>query len=450
MRWTVGRVLGFVVALGALSPPAQALEPATEFELDYIVRPWDRWSLLDHRPANRYLWRQHDASRVFDPTAKLAFLSDVLIGTQMPRPASHLGAWHGHAIADSYFGVRAHENLDVNLNLIAFHMSASLGYRATATMVPGVAAHLHGTAGDLRADLVSLDLGQVTLGQGLMFEQLPLEGAMGRLWWDDWWFRLLIGGQLHTQADDLFAVTAAWRDFQLTWHGWSHEGLTRLPQWISFSGEVPGMLDDLRVAFEGQTRIDNDALGRTAAMARIDWIPQINGPTALHLGYQYRWYAHGWGPYGKELNRVRHRPGFIWREDTYVTNGYEALWPGGVFEQQWHTLMLEADIPLGLPWIVGRIEGELWARLFNDPEGPADVLPTQGVDGQVHWWPDPDVRFYHRIGVELRPFRERRDRLRLWLNNKVAASKYTEPLLPTRTRFVGRRPLITFELEIFL
>ncbi|MGK0361534.1 MAG: hypothetical protein ACI9U2_003852, partial [Bradymonadia bacterium] len=311
-------LLGLLIALGLSLPTAQALEPATEFELDYIVRPWDRWSLLDHRPANRSLWRQHDAARVFEPTARLAVLSDVLIGTQIPRPAAPLGAWHGHAIADSYFGVRAHENLDVNLNLIAFHMSASLGYRSTATIVPGVAVHLHGTAGDLRADLVTLDLGQVTLGQGLMFEQLPLEGAMGRLRWNAWWFRLLIGGQLHAGGDDLFALTAGWRDFQLTWHGWSQEGLERLPQWLVASGEVPGMPEEFRIGFEGVTRIDSEGLGRTAAMARADWMPQIAGAMAIDAQAASAGRAcpaGGWGP-----SRPQHG-----RHAAHLADGYRRL-----------------------------------------------------------------------------------------------------------------------------
>ena len=450
MRCILGGIFGAILGLGCAIPSAQALEPATQFELDYIVRPWDRWSLLDHRPANRYLWRQHDASRVFEPTARLAFLSDVLVGTQMPRPGTTLGAWHGHAIADTYFGVRAHDNLDVNLNLVAFNMSASQGYRANTAVSPGIAAHLHGAVGDLRGDLVTLDLGQVTLGQGLMFEQLPLEGAMGRLRWNEWWVRLLIGGQLHQYADDLFAVTAGWRDLQVSWYGWSHDSFDRVPQWVTVSGEIPGLPEGLRVGVEGLSRVDGNALGRTAAMARVDWMPALSGPTMLHLGYQYRWYAHGYGPHGKGLQRMFTRPAFIWREDTYVTNGYEAYWPSGLFDQHWHTLMAEAEIPLGSPWIVGRVEGELWGRLFRDSDGPQDTLVTLDTDGErPHWWPDPDLRFYHRIGIELRPLPGRPDRLRVWVINKVAAASRS-PTEPTRTRFSGRRPLLAFELEIFL
>jgi hypothetical protein len=444
-RWLI------LLCIGWSGQIAWAVEPATQFELDYLVRPWDRWSLLDHRPANRQLWRQQQPFRVFQADERLAFMSDVLVGTQMPRPGSNLGTWHGHAIADTYFGVRVHENLDVNANLIGLHMSASYGYRSTARILPGFAVHLHGTAGDLQADLLALDLSTVTLGQGLLFEQLPLEGAMGRLRWDDWWFRLLIGGQLHSADDDLFALTSAWKDLQLTWYGWSQEGFGRMPQWLGLSGEVPGLPDSLRLAAEGLARIDGEGRGRTAALARIDWMPQLSRG-ALHLGYQYRWYAHGYGHLNTDQSgRTFHRPALIWREDAYATNGYEALWPSTTFDQQWHTVMLEAEIPLGRPWIVARIEGELWARLFNDPEGPEDTLVVLNHNGSGgHWWPDPDVRFLHRIGLEVRPFGQRPDRLRLWVINKVAEAIYDNPAASTRNRLVPRRPLIAFELEVFL
>lgn len=428
---------------------ALALEPATQDESAFIVRPWDTWSLLDRRPANRMLWRQHTGIRVFEPTSRAVVLSDVLTGTQLPRAGAALGTWHGHAIADSYLGVRATENLDINFNLIAFNMSASLGYRSTTAVVPGIAAHLHGKVDGMEADLIALDLSTVTLGQGLLFEQLPLEGGMGRLKWGDWWVRLLIGGQLHEENDDLFSLTAGWGDWQLNWYAWANTGLSRWPQWLGLTGEVPGLPDTMRIGVEGLVRLGGVATGRTAALARIDWMPALRRG-ALHLGYQYRWYDHGYGPYGTGLTRTRHRPAFIWREDTYVTNAYEAYWPSGLFEQQWHTVMLEADIPLGRPWIVGRIEGELWARLFNDASGPEDHLAVLNTDGSAaHWWPDPDVRFYHRIGVEIRPFEGRRDRLRLWVVNKVAAARL-EPMEPTRNRFVSRRPLVALELEVFL
>lgn len=429
---------------------AHAVEPATQLELDYLVRPWDHWSLLDHRPANRQLWRQQQPFRVFPADNRLAFLSDVLVGTQMPRPGSNLGTWHGHAIADAYFGVRVNENLDVNANLIGLHMSASYGYRSTARILPGFAAHLHGTAGDLRADLLALDLSTVTLGQGLLFEQLPLEGAMGRLRWNDWWFRLLIGGQLHSGSDDLFALTAGWHDLQLTWYGWSQEAFAHLPQWVGLSGEVPGLPEGLRVAADGVVRVDSTGRGHTAAMGRIDWMPALSNG-ALHLGYQYRWYQRGYSHLNTALDgRTFHRPALIWREDTYVTNGYEAMWASTRFDQQWHTLMVEAEIPMGRPWIVGRIEGEIWARLFDDPGAPDPVAVLNDTGTGLHWWPDPDVRFFHRIGVELRPFANRPDRLRLWVINKVAEAIYDEPAAATRKRFVPKRPLIAFELEVFL
>lgn len=428
---------------------AHAVEPATQLELDYLVRPWDHWSLLDHRPANRQLWRQQQPFRVFPADNRLAFLSDVLVGTQMPRPGSNLGTWHGHAIADAYFGVRVNENLDVNLNAIAFHMSASYGYRSTATVAPGLAVHLHGTAGDLRADLIAIDLSTVTLGQGLLFEQLPLEGAMGRLRWNDWWFRLLIGGQLHSSGDDLFALTAGWHDLQMSWYGWSQRGFDALPQWLDLTAEVPGLPDSMRVGVEGLVRIEGEGLGRTAAMARVDWMPALSNG-ALHVGYQYRWYAHGYGPNGKRLETTFIRPAFIWREDTYLTNGYEAFWPSGLFDQHWHTVMVESDIPMGRPWIVGRVEAELWGRWMNNRDNPERTLPTLNANGTaVHYLPAPDLRFYHRIGVELRPFRDRPDRLRLWVINKVAAAS-TDPTANTQTRMVPGRPLIAFELEVFL
>lgn len=429
---------------------AHAAEPATEHETDFIVRAWDPWSLLDHRPANRRLWSQHAAHRNVPPTARSVMLADALTGTQVPRKGAYLGAWHGHAIIDGYAAARIGDNIDLNLNLIAYNMSASYGYRNITGVLPGVATHLHGTIDGMQADLLAIDLSTVTLGQGLMFEQLPLEGGMGRLKWDDTWVRLVVGGQLHYQSDDLFMLTVGWRDWQLSYLTWPRMFFDHWPQWLNASGEVPGLPDSMRLGLEGIVRVDGDGRGRTAAMARVDWMPRLPGG-ALHLGYQYRWYQRGVGPLGTELAEGFTAPAYIWREDTYATNAYEAYWPSGLFDQQWHTLMAEADVPLGQPWVVGRIETEVWLRLFDDPSGPEDSLPVVSPDGTaLRWWPQPDLRVYYRAGLEFRVLRGRPDRLRIWVINKVADTEGGRPTRATRGRLVEGRPLIALELEVFL
>jgi hypothetical protein len=55
----------------------------------------------------------------------------------------------------------------------------------------------------VRADVLGTDLGWVTLGNGLLFEQLPLEGVLGVLSWRSLQLSYTYGGRALWDDDDL-------------------------------------------------------------------------------------------------------------------------------------------------------------------------------------------------------------------------------------------------------
>src|SRR5690606_4614047 len=61
---------------------------------------------------------------------------------------------------------------------------------------------------DVRFDLLGTDLGTMTLGNGLLLEQWPLEGAMGNLAIDDFYLRHVFGGRVFWPDDDVFTLQA--------------------------------------------------------------------------------------------------------------------------------------------------------------------------------------------------------------------------------------------------
>ncbi len=438
---------GILLTLAFLNTPP--------LEDDLVFVPWDQWSMLDHRLANRRLPEQlgEQPHRVYAGSAPLTLAIDGQTGTQMPRHGTRVARWHGHFLADAFLAGRLTPNIDLNLNLSLYTLSASNGYRSVAGVLPGFAAHLHGPLGGsgIEGDLVALDLGAFTLGHGLLLENVYLEGAMARLRAGEVSWLVLIGGQIHGPRDDGFITALSWRGARLSWFGWPQFGFETFPQYLSLALEAPGLGESLRLALEGAARLPNaDGGWAGAALARTDWMAELPFGGELHLGYQFRYYTQGIAPSGDALFAGSDAPAFLWREDTYFTNAYEAWWPSAYYDQWWHTGMLETLVPIA-SWIGLRTEVEAVFQFYDDPESPVRSLPVAHPDFESGEGvlPDPQLRVLYRAGVEAWPAPGLPHRIRVWVVNKAADSSFT-PRAPTPVRFAERGWLIAFELELFL
>ena len=443
---------GFALLITVLSVVAQAAPPVDPSILEerLILIPWDAWSLQDHRLANRFLFEQLEAPeqqhRLFANGETLIAAADAQTGTSLgwrdpPNP------WHGYVVADLFAAARLWTGIDLNVNLLGFNVTSSAGVRQAVRILPGVAAHLYGESGGVQLDFIATDLGAVTLGRGLMVEQIELEGALLKAEHKGLWLRGLIGGQLHVAQDDLFVISAGAGGLSFDWMAWNQQ--TGMPHYLSLSGDLPGLGPHLRLAAQGAVRLP--LLGqsaRGAAMLRADWMPPVLGDWTLHLGYQARVYQQGVGPGGETVTPVSTGPALIAREDTWLTNAFDAWWPSVYYNQWWQTVMFEAHWQALDGWALrGEVEGAL--KMYDDPQTPARRLPRVGSDlsGPLH--PDPDLRVLYRAGIEATPF-DGPHRLRLWMMNKATPVFNRAVSFPTQTRFVRRGPTIAFEIEIFL
>lgn len=431
------------VSAACAAPP---ISPAV-LEERLILIPWDPWSLQDHRLANRFLFEQLAAPeqrhRIFAGGRQLIAAADVQTGTQLP-----VNPWHGYVLADVFAAARLWEGVDFNLNLTGFNVTSSAGVRRAVDILPGVAAHLYGEAGEVALDFIATDLGAVTLGRGLMFEQIDMEGAIVKAQWRDVWLRGLIGGQVHAVADDLFVISLGTTGLSLDWMAWNLPGAR--PHYLSLAGDLPGLGSHLRLALQGAVRLPHQGqTARGAAMARADWMPPTWRGWTLHLGYQARVYQQGMGPGGDRLLATSTGPALIFREDTWLTNAFDAWWPAPFYHQTWQTVMLEAHGQVFADWALrAEVEGVL--RVYDDPQDPARRLPRRGTDAAGPVYPDPDLRVLYRVGIEATPL-DGPHRLRLWVLNKATPIFSSRPSVPTATRFMRLdRPAVAFEVEIFL
>lgn len=438
-----------IVMSSLIAQAAPPVDPAV-LEERLILVPWDPWSLQDHRLANRFLFDQLAAPeqqhRLFANSETLIAAADAQTGTSLgwrdpPNP------WHGYVVGDLFAAARLWEGIDLNVNLLAFNVTSSAGVRQAVRILPGVAAHLYGETRGVELDFIATDLGAVTLGRGLMFEQIDMEGALLQADWGAFWLRGMIGGQVHVAMDDLFVISAGAFGLTLDWMAWNQP--TGMPHYLSVSGDLPGTGPHVRLAAQGAVRLPfQGQSARGAAMVRADWMPPTLGDWTLHLGYQARVYQQGVGPGGERITPVSTGPAYLAREDTWLTNAFDAWWPSVYYNQWWQTAMFEAHWQVFEGWAL-RSEVEAAFKVFDDPQSPARRLPRVGFDSAGPTFPDPDLQVLYRAGIEATPF-DGPHRLRLWMMNKATPVITRFAQLPTRTRFVRRGPTIAFEVEIFL
>lgn len=441
-------IFGLLASLLATTLSASAAPP-TDPQADadrLLIVPWDPWSLQDRRFANRKLAEQldqpHQRHRVFAGKDGFVAAADAQTGTSYPKP----NPWHGHVLADLFFGWQAIEGVDLNVNLPVYNTSASTGAQGGTGVLPGVAVHLYQQWDAVKVDFIANHLGQTTLGKGLMLEQISLEGVLINARWDEVWVRGIIGGQVHlAPADDLFGVIAGVGPFSLNWLAWNQYDQTH---YLTLAGEVPGLGPHARIAAEAGVRFPDEAPFRAAAMARADWIPPRLWGLQVHLGYQARYYQQGFGKNGGNITPITTGPAMIWVEDTWFTNAFQAWWPAPYYDQWWHTAMFEGHWRLNERWAL-RSEVEFAFKAFDDPEPLVRRLPRAPSWSDKPLYPAPETRLLYRAGVEFTPFRGLPHRLRLWGLNK-ATPILGNPRIEQTERFLQRGPTVAFELEVFL
>jgi hypothetical protein len=161
-----------------------------------------------------------------------------------------------------------------------------------------------------------------------------------------------------------------------------------------------------------------------AAMWRVDWLRRNLGPLQLHVGYQFRWYRHAFGPRDFELPPTV-AFSFPYQEDAYVTNPYEYLGISHDFDQWSHTLMLETRLRLPHDFELFANE-ELWQRtasLFSRP-----LVTTTTPEGFQA--PGRRLNGYYSAGVSYYPWRGSPHRADAYLTNKSRSAVRTNPAIP--------------------
>jgi hypothetical protein len=418
-----------------------------------LVRSHDPWTLQAQRLPSYdlldVLATQDHRLLAEDP---LALAVDARTGTQLPP--GRTGGWHGHALADIRLAGRPFEGLELDLALLTYNQSASTGYRQAVGLKPGLAVYLERTLAELADDPLLLevvlhDLGSVTLGSGLLFERVPMEGAALRLRWNDLWFRALTAGQVHGITDDLVAAHLGFGPLEVGWIGWNQSYPDdHLPQYLTLSAEWSN--EHLGAGVEGALRLpDAHGSAASAAMVRADWSPHLHGRLDLHLQAQLRWYEQGIGPRGDDLFPATIGFSTPWREDEPVTQAFEAWWPSAYYHQLWPVALIEARWHLGAFTLSLDLEGRV--LLYDDPQSPPRRLPaahSTWEPGEVTL-PDTRKELFYRLGTDWRPMPDQPHRFRLGITNRVpdVARLTTDP---TPVTWVPRDVLVTFSVEVML
>jgi hypothetical protein len=412
----------------ALSSTAHAAEP-----LRFDGR--DRYTLFDRHLQTRQLRQQLEQpdqdfrlTRAWEP---FRAAGDVSIGTQQTYGYGSQTHFHGFAIADTFLSLQLLPGLDVTLNLLAFNPSASDGYRASAVIKPGVALDasrdLFDIAGTpLRFGVTGTDLGVITLGNGLLFEQTELEGVAGFLEYGSARLSYLYGGRALWADDDLIRSELSLLDGRLRFM--FVEWQTKFQLRLAVPGRAPTLIDEKGVSRYADVAVDlplghgfRTALEyalrfrerpRSGALLRADFLRRDLGRLDLHLGYQFRFYEHGVGPRNFELQPTVPFS-FPYQEDTYVTNPFEYLGISEDFEQWSHTVMLEARFELrrGLQ-IFG--DAELWQRTASAfSRAGVPVKTPEGFEA-----PGQRLSAYYRAGFSYSPWEHWPHRADVFITNK--------------------------------
>lgn len=413
--------------------------------------PRDPWTLLDRHLVNRELFTQIRAPgqhfRFGNDLDWLAVAADAGIATQQTGGINPQSRYHGFFLFDGFLAIQPVEFVDVNVEILLLNPSASDGFRLSAQVSAGVTLHLHyddwTIAGvPLDVDALGVDLGPVTIGRGLLVEQIPLEGEIISVGYDGFYLRHLFGGRVFWSDDDLisFALGALDGAVELNFVRWQFTTTEVNPaaHYLTLSFNWP-FNEWVGLAAEYGARL-RDTL-ETAGMVRVDARFGDIWGAGFHVGYQGRYYGRGFGPRttAEAPNLVFSTPA---REDTYVTNSFEFFDIAPLFDQWAHTLMAEVRIPLfDHLYITGTTE--LLIRSLDNPRGVSRVAYVRGHRAPGQW-----AEVYYRFGVEVRPWPELPHRINGFFTNKQVQSDLFI-VDPVRNRFEPG-DYIVIEAEVFL
>jgi hypothetical protein len=444
------RKIAVACALAASSRAGivQASEPGV------VADDRDEYTLLYRHPVNRQLFEQiaapEYAYRLGPRSGSVTALSDVAIGTQQTLGSSSQSRYHGWFLADTYLAARPVNGIDVNLNLLLLNPSASDGYRLSGSVHPGLALHLYRNLFELehhpvRFDLIGLDLGWVTTGNGLLLESLPLEGVLGVVRWKDFELDYLFAGRAYWTDDDYetLSLSALKRKVQINLVNWQKHDppLGSLPPLSSDSDDTHSLWSNpmghayyatlatrwpitpwLRLATEFGCRLEQRP--RIGALNRADVILRDSADYALHFGYQFRFYQVGFGPRDRLIapTWVLNSP---LQQDSYVTNPFEYLGLSPAYDQWSHTVMGEGRARLGYGLEVFA-NSELLVRYARASTVPK--LATYTADGFRA--PGKSTQLYYETGLRYYPWPTLPHRFSLSATNKQvqAAGVVTDPV----------------------
>lgn len=445
-RWWGGQLLGLGVVAGALTGAndVHASEPGV------VADDRDQWTLLYRHPINRQLFEQlaspSDAYRLGPRQGLTTALADVNIGTQQALDGStEQSRYHGWFLANAYAAIRPITGLDVNLNLLMLNPSASDGYRLSSAVHPGLALHLSRDLFELaqrpvRFDIVGIDLGWVTTGNGLLLESMPLEGVLGVVRWKGWELSYLKAGRALWEDDDYETVSlsALKRLVQLNlvnWQKWDPpaEVLPSFPggpiyantmsraYYATLATRAP-VYPWLRLATEFGYRIDQKP--SVGVLGRIDVLLRERVNYAFHLGYQFRFYQAGFGPRERLMTPTWAFNSPL-QQDSYVTNSFEYLGLSAAYDQWSHTVMGEGRARIG--WgLEPYANTEVWVRYARASTVPKFAAFTaNGFRAPGH-----DTRLYYDAGLRYYPWYRLPHRLSASVTNKQVQTLFsvTDPV----------------------
>ena len=454
-------------------PPNRSTSESPPLEPDDLYSDGrDHWSLLPQSPLNRQLHEQlklpSEKTRLWQrPDSRFAFLADASTGGQQSLPGTGYDQtrYHGFFILNSFGAVRLFNALDVNLNLNFLNPSFCDGYHKSFQMLAGLSIHFHRTLLEiahhpLRFHALLMDLDVVTFGEGLLIEQLPLEGFNFSFEWRHMSLSATIAARVFWHYDDLLMIPLKFFNGRLTlltamWYFTKPgpEGESDSFDIIRNSNDVQSFFPYIgisahqdwqkkfRVAAEYLALVKNGRIAN-ATMFRADYKTDIISRARLHFGYQFRYYQKQFAPL-EELSMPTTSPQIPAREDTYATNSFEYLGISPWFNQYSHTLMSEAQLNL-TPQLQLYYELECWFRWAFSNKTDNKVLFLNNRTRAPGSWQS----VFYDVGLRYRIFNGQPHQISIFISNKWVASD-TAAITPMPVRFITE-PLYGFELEVFL
>lgn len=431
----------------------------------------DPWSLQDKSLVNRQLHEQltHPSQhfRLDTKGSRFAVAVDASTGGQQPLPGTDYAQtrFHGFFILDSYGAIRLFNSLDINLNLNFLNPSFCDGYHKSFQLLAGVSFHWKKSIFTLKKEPVIfhaliMDLDSVTIGSGLLIEQMLLEGFSFSLQWKDHSLSAHIAARVFWDNDDFLAIPLKLFGGKLTllsafWYFTESvpennntifdifraaSGIQEVTPYVGVSSNFD-IRNKFHLTAEYLMRIKNHKISN-GIMLRGDYKEEVLSKAQFHVGYQFRFYEQGFGPI-EEINQASVLPQIPERENIYATNSFEYFSISPWFSQFSHTIMTEFALFL-TPKFQLFCELEYWLRMVHNKDKPNKILYVNGDNRAPGIWHN----VYYKMGMKYRLFHGLPHRISIFVSNKWIAS---DTLVTTSSpvRYVTD-PLWGFELEVFL